>query len=207
MRALILPSPLLGPATYRPLADALTAAGRPTSVAPVTGRTVRAVTTGFAEHAADVDVVVAHSNAGRFAAAIAPPQATVVYLDATLPDTGLGAEFRSFLLGIADPDGVLPGWTDWWPSEEIDELLGDWRGVVEAEQGRWPLAFLADPSPGSDWTVRPSSYVAFGPGYEQEAARAESLGWPVRRLEGHHLHHLTDPDEVAETILDLTASR
>ena len=34
-------------------------------------------------------------------------------------------------------------------------------------------------------------------------AVAEENGWEVRRLEGKHLHLLTAPDDVAETLLEV----
>lgn len=209
MRITVLPSPLLGPATYRPLAAALADAGHETAVAKVSGRSVPEVLAAFAAQAAGGDVLVPHSNAGRFAGAlgdsVAAEPVRTIYMDATLPEQPPGVGLERLLRTMADEDGVLPGWTDWWPTEEVDALLpGPWRTTVEAEQGRWPLDFLLrDPEPVVDWKARPSAFLGFGETYGSERRTAEALGWPVRVLDGTHLHHLHDPAGVAAAVDEL----
>ncbi|MGH3413889.1 MAG: hypothetical protein ACRDPH_12500 [Marmoricola sp.] len=204
MHLSILPSPLLGPATYAPLAEALAARGHPARVAAVSGGSVAAVLAGFGAASDGADVVAAHSNAGRFAAAAADGRRTGrLFMDATLPGVPAPPELVASLRELADEDGVLPGWTHWWPDAEVDALLGDWRAAVESEQGRWPIDFLlTDPPAPAGWEQR-CGYLAFGTTYAAELGRARDAGWPTAVLDGHHLHHLAEPDTVADAILQL----
>ncbi|WP_200945060.1 MULTISPECIES: alpha/beta fold hydrolase [unclassified Nocardioides] len=198
MTYLLVPSPLLGPATWAPVAELL--GGRVV--------TVDAVEPG----PADV-VLVVHSNAGLHAPLLASrlgARATV-YVDAALagdgPDTGLAPpRFLDFLTGLADDDGLLPPWTHWWSEDDVRDLFPDpsTRARVEAEQPRLPLSYFSsrvEVPPG--WADRPSAYLAFGETYADEIATARGRGWPVTVLRGRHLHQLVDPDEVAAAITDL----
>jgi hypothetical protein len=55
----------------------------------------------------------------------------------------------------------------------------------------------------SGWERMPCAYLAFGDTYAVEREDAVRRGWPVRTLDGRHLHMLVDPDAVAEAIEDL----
>ena len=134
----------------------------------------------------------------------------VVFVDSRLPSAAAVTptatpEFRHYLAGLADPDGRLPRWTEWWPGEDLSTLFPDdaTRAVVEAEQARLPLAYFdADVPTPAGWADLPAAYVAFGEGaYEVEVAEARSRGWPVERLAGEHLHQLVAPEEVG-TVLE-----
>ena len=90
--ALLLPSPFLPAHVFAPLADALGRRGWGVVVstppaAPSDAEEVLRAFLADAERAAP-DVVLAHSNAGRYAAHVAPQRAVVVYLDAALPPVG-----------------------------------------------------------------------------------------------------------------------
>src|SRR6478609_6627759 len=136
---LLVPSPLLGPATWAPVADLL--GGRVATVDAVMG-----ASTGRS----DV-VLVVHSNAGLWAPLLASRldvQATV-YVDAALAghgaDTALAPpRFLELLETLADPDGVLPPWTQWWADDDVRDLFPDaaTRAAVEAEQPRLPLSYF-----------------------------------------------------------------
>ena len=39
--------------------------------------------------------------------------------------------------------------------------------------------------------------------YAAQAKVAETRGWPVRRLDGHHLWPLVEPDRVAAAVIDV----
>jgi hypothetical protein len=206
VRIVLLPSPLLGPATYRPLAAALTEDGHAASVAPVVGETLASVLDGFALAADGAEVLVAHSNAGRFSATVADEAgARVVYLDAALPEHPPLPGFVALLDSLVEPDGRLPGWTHWWPGAEIDRLLpGSWRAAVEAEQPRLsPDFLLLDPPAPSGWRAQPAGYLAFGVTYRPEMRDAASYGWPVLEHEGHPPQHRADPHGVAAALLGL----
>jgi hypothetical protein len=160
------------------------------------------------------DLVVAHSNAGRYAVA-ASGGTPVVYLDAALPpehgDAPLAPEgLLEHLAGLADGDGTLPPWTRWWEDENIAAVVPDPAVLagIRADEHRMPLAYfrsrLAAPA---GWVTHPQAYLALGDTYAEETALARRLGWPTLVLDGAlHLHHLVDPDAVAGALLDLAGA-
>jgi len=211
----ILPSPLLGPASYWPLAGALGALGHAASVAacPEPIRPARLVD-AWSEAARSAAVIIAHSNAGFLAASVSANVGgrTVLYMDAALPPaSGSGRlappELREVLAGLAEPDGRLPAWTRWWPAQEMAELLpAPWFQRVDSTAPRLELAYFdTEISPPSGWSDRPSGYLAFGTTYAAEMAFAREAGWPVEELPGHHLWHLAHPDDVAAALDRLLA--
>jgi hypothetical protein len=203
---LLVPSPLLGPASWRPVADALRRAGHDAEVLRVEE---------VAARGSDGDVVlVAHSNAGLRVPALVEPVGAVatVYVDAALPigarghTTAAPAKFRDAHRRLADEHGVLPPWTQWW--DDLGDLFPDdeTRAEVEAEQPRLPLSWFDEQIPvPHDWAERPSGYLAFGDTYAEEQSFARAQGWPVRVLTGRHLHQLHDPDGVGREIGELAA--
>ncbi|HET6654394.1 MAG TPA: hypothetical protein VFH10_17285 [Nocardioides sp.] len=216
-RYVLLPSPLVGAATWRPVAEVLRAGGASVAVASTDGCTtpeqVQAAYVAAVPPGDGAMVLVPHSNAGYLAANVAAAvgSAGVVYVDAALPaSTGpttlAPSELLDFLAGLADEDGVLPPWTQWW--DDSDGLFPDdaTRAEVEADQSRLPLAYFRSAvRPPTGWTARPSGYLAFGDTYAEELERAISLGWPTRVLEGGHLHQLHDPAAVAAGITELSS--
>ncbi|MEP9362398.1 hypothetical protein ABLE68_05490 [Nocardioides sp. CN2-186] len=199
---LLVPSPLLGPAAWAPVAELLDA---------------RVATVDEAADAAagrpDV-VLVPHSNAGLYAPDLAErtrARATV-YVDAALagegPDAALAPpRFLDFLAGLADQDGLLPPWTQWW-GEEVDDLFPDAaaRAAVEAEQPRLPLSYFTSRVPVPlGWADRACAYLSFGETYAEEVTFARAHDWPVTTLPGRHLHQLVDPAAVAAAVTDLVA--
>jgi hypothetical protein len=160
------------------------------------------------------DVVVAHSNAGRFAGWVAPEGALVIYVDAALPppsgDAPMAPEgLLEHLAGRASDDGLLPPWTRWWPEEALAPLLPDPAvlATVRAAETGVPLSYVRSRLPAPPgWAERASAYLAFGGTYAEEVARARSLAWPVEVLDGAmHLHHLVDPEAVADAVVALAA--
>lgn len=216
---LLIPSPLLGPATWRPVEEWLRGQGHRVQVVDFGSapRTPAAVLDAVTAAAGDQAVVlVPHSNAGLYAphlTSLMDVEATV-FVDAALP--GLDLEdgetqlatpaFLDFLRDLADERGVLPPWTDWW-GDAISDLFPDAavRQAVEREQQRLPLTYFTSRLlVPSEWTALPASYLAFGDTYAEELQRAAHLGWATRTLAGDHLHALHDPAAVGATILDLT---
>lgn len=212
----LVPSTLLGPSAWAPVAALLGNRGWHVQV-PAPSADVRepddVVEQLLGSIPVDVPVVlVPHSNAGLYVAALAAERDVrgVVFVDARVPSgepvtPTASREFREHLAGLVDDDGRLPRWTEWWPGEDLGVLFPDdsTRAVVEAEQARLPLAYFdaAVPTP-SGWADLPAAYVAFGQGaYEAEVAEARGRGWPVERLAGEHLHQLVDPQGVA-TVLE-----
>lgn len=207
---LLVPSPLLGPASWAPVARLLGA-----RVADLAGTTTPAGVVAAVEAAAtglDRPVLVPHSNAGLYAPLLADRLAAraTVYVDAALPaspqSTALApARFLDRLRTLAGDDGLLPPWTRWWP-DGVDDLFPDAaaRAAVEAEQPRMPLSyFTAEVGVPDGWADRPSAYLAFGDTYAEEIGFALACGWPVATLPGRHLHQLVAPAEVAAAITAL----
>lgn len=220
---LLLPSPLLPRPAHAPFLEALGEVlgwgrGRECSVdvadfpyPPAEAGAVLATFRRGVEDAAP-DLVLTHSNGGRYAA-LAAPGVPVVHVDASLPaESGEPAEMAPAAMlerleGMADEEGRLPPWSRWWPDEAVAEVLPDEaarRRLREQEQPL-PLAYLRSrlgAPPG--WTQGPQAYLAFGDAYRDELALARRHGWPVTRLEGAgHLHHLVAPHLVAEAVARL----
>ena len=216
--AVLLPSPLLPARAYAPLGDALGRRGWGVAVAAVPrapdGPEPVAAAFREAVTAHGADLVLAHSNAGRYAVAAAG-DAPVVHVDAALPpEHGVATLAPEGLLehlaGMADADGLLPPWTRWWPDDDIATVVPDAKVLAEirADEQRMPLAyFRARLGAPEGWQQHPQAYLALGSTYAQETALAQRLGWPTSVLEGAlHLHHLVDPDAVAAELLDLAAA-
>jgi hypothetical protein len=217
---LLIPSPLLGAATWRAVEAWLRGQGYDAQAVDFgpPPRTSNQVLNSVAAAAAERTVVlVPHSNAGLYApylATLVDVKATV-FVDAALPDpqadgkeTSLASPaFLDFLRSQADDDGVLPPWTQWWG--DVADLFPDpdTRQAVEREQPRLPLAYFTSRVPvPTGWSAHNAAYLAFGETYAEERDRAKRMGWLTRTLAGEHLHALHDPTEVGTAILDLTRS-
>ncbi len=215
-RLLVLPSPLLGPVGYQPLAAALRTRGHDASVAecrePISPARLVAE---WGEAARSADTLVAHSNAGYLAATVAEDAGAeaLLFMDAALPPaTGPTRLAPPRLLGtladLAAEDGRLPPWTRWWPAEEMAELLpAPWFERVDAGAPRLSLGYFeTEVSPPLGWSAGACAYLGFGTTYAAELAFAREAGWPVAEVAGHHLWHLARPTEVA-VALDALAAR
>ncbi|WP_127127341.1 alpha/beta hydrolase [Georgenia sp. SYP-B2076] len=218
----LVPSPLLGPATWEPVAARLRGWGRKVAVL---GQSVGAPTDAdltpqgeLARLVAAIPdgrpvVLVPHSNAGLFVAGIAARRHVVgaIFVDAGFPpEEGhvplAPVAFQEHLRALADADGVLPPWAEWWGENQVTDLFPDasTRRLVEAEQRRMPLSyFTSGLDAPAGWRTFPCAYLAFGDTYAQERDRAMDLGWPVTTITGGHLHLLHEPDRVAEAITAL----
>lgn len=211
----LLPSPLLGPAVWRPAAEALSLLGWtvmtvPTTPLPATGPD-DVLGTFLSALPTDEDIIlVPHSNAGLYVPALVGERRVVgsVFVDAGLPPRGgrvpLAPEaFLAFLRHRADAEGRLPVWTQWWDEADVRALFPSAvvREQVEREQQRLPLSYFEHSLPVSrGWDEHPGAYLAFGETYSPERHRAEKLGWPAMTLPGRHLHTLVAPKDVATAI-------
>lgn len=219
-------SPSVGPGTWLPVAGRLHEAGHAAVVpsllgvadggAPYWPRVVQAVRAGLAGTGPGEPVVlVPHSNAGLFAPVIARdlgrPVVQIIFADASVPEPSgsmplAEEEFLPFLRGLADDAGRLPRWTDWWDEQDVAPMLPDpqVRRTVIDEQPRLPLDYYIDRVPvPAGWDDRPCGYLQFSQAYEDQAARARKLGWPVRMVAGEHLHQVVDPGGVTRELLAL----
>jgi pimeloyl-ACP methyl ester carboxylesterase len=212
----LLASPFLGPASWAPVATELRAHGLTVTVPglPRGVATPHDVLAGWLPQLPDDDLVlVPHSNAGLYVAALAAarPVRGLVFVDAGLPSDGpttptAPAGLRETMAGLAGQDALLPPWTRWWPEESLEGLFPDpvTQARVEAEQPLIPLGYLAAqvPSPPG-WETLPAAYLGFGDTYADEQASARARGWPVETVAGRHLHQLVDPAAVADAVLRL----
>ncbi|MFE2375733.1 alpha/beta hydrolase [Streptomyces sp. NPDC059398] len=220
-------SPSVGPSTWHPVAERLTAGGHQVRVPsllhvgaggpPFWPRIVEAVRDGLADVPADQPLtLVTHSNAGLFhpcvASGLDQRVTRSVFVDAALPArTGPTPAAPPELLELLRPmavDGILPRWTDWWDEADIAPMFSDpaVRQKVVAEQPRLPLTYYEQRVPVPDgWDDHPCSYLLFGPPYDETATDARERGWRTAHLPGEHLHQLADPAGTARHLIELTA--
>ncbi|WP_100445412.1 alpha/beta fold hydrolase [Glycomyces xiaoerkulensis] len=220
-------SPLTGPSTWEPTAEALRGLGR-RAVVPAFGAVferdppfhdaVAAVVGDRLTEDGGPVTLVAHSGAGALLPAIAaavPRVGGAVFVDALLPHPGknwfgtVPEAMRERLLGMGE-DGMLPKWSDWFPPEAIAELLPDavQRSRVVAELPRLSLSYFEEIAPEVEaWPPDRCAYLRLSEAYGDEAAEAERRGWTVRTLESDHLAVATRPYQVAEVLAAVTADR
>ena len=160
-------------------------------------------------------VLIGHSGAGPLLAAAGAMAGQVrgyVFVDAGLPIPGqtwmetVPAELAAQLREMADAQGWLPPWPQWWGEEELAGLLPDPRVRRRFTAGcpRLPLAMFEEVHPPMPWwPAAPGAYLQLSEAYEDQAARALERGWPVARLASHHLALLTDPGLVAGSVVEL----
>lgn len=216
-RSIVVHSPLVGPSTSQPLAEALR--GRDWVVTAPDLRAGATSPDAFAavvrhavETAGPLDVVIGHSGAGAFLPALAHdigPAATV-FVDAVVPGE-IGAYLPApGLLALLDDlvgaDGLLPPWHEWWPPGSLEELLPDeeQRRRVTGDEPRVPRSFHDQPVPFPPfWWRRANAYVQLSPAYDLDHQRASDWGWPTAHHDGGHLDVVARPDEVAALVVDV----
>ena len=209
MRLALVPSPFTGAAAWAPTAAAL-----PDAIAvDYGGVSGPAWFDGAARRiAAAVGegpwIAVLHSGAGGFAPALAEAGAAgLIFVDAVRPHPGRSLRevepgFVEHLAARAT-DGLLPTWNRWFEKDLLAEILPDAaaREALIADLPRTPAAFLDAVPPASEaWERLPAAYLQLSRRYGTQADWAESRGWPVRRLDLHHLAMATHPGEVAHAL-------
>jgi hypothetical protein len=162
----------------------------------------------------ETTVTVVHSGAGALVpsiyALVAWREQRVVFLDALMPHPER-SWFDTIPRDAADRikalavQGLATPWPTWLPRGRLDQLLPDphMRGALVEEAPHPPLAFLGATAPRlGRWSEAVScSYLQLSPAYDDEAAEAAQRGWPVERLEGHHLSMMTEPGMVAPHLI------
>ncbi|HET9140053.1 hypothetical protein [Actinophytocola sp.] len=164
-------------------------------------------------------VLIGHSGAGPLLPAVRAavcPGVTVpaiIYCDANLPRpganrldlTGLDPAQREQLLLLLATGWRYPSWTD--------EYLAGVERVTDPAQRALLLdtvnprdeAYLLEPLPYAP--VHPTitqGYLQLSARYGPEADRAQTLGWPLTRLDHTHFHALVDPEGTAAALTTLT---
>ncbi|HEY2549124.1 MAG TPA: hypothetical protein VGI64_00955 [Streptosporangiaceae bacterium] len=161
-------------------------------------------------------ILIGYSRAGPLLAAagtiLAEGLRGYVFVDARMPAPGrswmetVQPEFAARLRGMADPQGWLPPWPQWWSDADLAEILPDQSARQQFAAGcpRLPLAMLEERYPAAPgWPGAPGGYLQLSEAYGSDAARAGKLGWPVRQQLSHHLALLTEPGRVASAVLSL----
>jgi hypothetical protein len=155
-------------------------------------------------------MLVGHSGAGSQLPALAERLGGVeraIYVDALLPHPGrswaqtVPAAFVDRLESQA-VNGRLPPWPQWWGDEAMRALLPEdaLRATFIAGCPRVPVADLHVVMP--EVADPPSAFVQLSATYESETAGARERGWPTKVLDLHHLALLTDPEAVADALLE-----
>jgi hypothetical protein len=222
-RLVLVHSPLVGRGTWQPVADELAGDGYAVAVPdladalaagpPYHLRQAQAI----ADSAAGQPVIlIGHSRAGPLLATagtmLGEGMRGSVFVDARLPAPGRSwmetvlPDFAARLRELADPQGWLPPWPQWWGEQGLASLLPDPAVQRDFATGcpRLPMAMLEEslpPAPG--WPNGPGGYLQFSEPYQGEAARARELGWPVRQQPSHHLALLTEPGRTARELREL----
>jgi hypothetical protein len=225
----LVPSPLVGPATWAPVAAALREHGTTAIVPtlddqeddprPTWQQHAEAVARELAGVDAQVPLILAgHSGAGPLRPAVRArldrPVAAYCFVDAGIPRDGTSrldlmaveapewaAEFRQFLA----EGGRFPTWTE----ADLREVVPDaaQRATLVAELRPRPLAFFTEPIPVfAGWPDAPCAYLQFSAAYDVPAAEAQQRGWAYRHLDAGHFHLLVDPAGVAQAMVDLVRS-
>jgi hypothetical protein len=205
-RLLLVHSPLVGRETWEPVAAELAGRGWPVAVPDLTGtvpagppyatRQAEVIARSAASQptvlagqttvlAGQTTVLIGHSGAGPLLAAAGARIDQVsgyIFVDAALP---------------------IPGQT--WLETVPAELIADpgVRRRFAAGCPRLPLAMFTEVHPPAPWSAAPGAYLQLSDGYDDEAARARQLGWPLAKRLSHHLAMLTEPSLVVEALLQL----
>jgi hypothetical protein len=223
---LLVHSPLVGPTTWAPVAEALKSAGYEVVVprldsppriegsywdrhARIVAEAVRAVPRDKAI------ILVGHSGAGPLLPAIREAMhrkvAGYIFFDAGLPRDGASrldqfdtpAEVKEFR--DAAVNGLLPKWTD----DDLRTAIKDdaLRRAFVAELPALPLAVYDEPLPVfKAWPDAPCAYVRTSATYDRFLAEARKKGWPVRELDGGHFYMLNEPARAAVLLQELAAT-
>ncbi|MGH1490615.1 MAG: alpha/beta hydrolase [Acidimicrobiales bacterium] len=226
---LLVHSPLVGPSTWKPLADLARRRGIDVSCPDLTG--VADADSPQWQHLVDIAVssatddsdivVVGHSGAGAVLPVIGEqignrPKA-LVFVDALVPPTG--GEHRTpqpFLQFLDDRlletkvvDGRLPKWLDWWPAETVNQLVESPSDLAElrADMPQLLRSFYDEPVPmPSNWMGQPSAYLKLSAAYDHEYGEVGDLGCPRASIDGTHLSIFTAPSDVLDAIEQLVSS-
>ena len=212
-------APLVGPSTWRWVAQELRARGVEVVVprlqvdASAEAPFDQLVSAVASEVTSDHVVLVGHSGAGVLLPFIAEASsfdhARLVFVDAGLPPlegaVELAAEdFRRFLRGRADENGLLAPWHTWWGEDGMSRMVGDEerRAEVSGDTQQLPLSYYdRAPVVPRGWSAHAAGYLLLSEVYRPAAMQASALGWSVLEVLGTHLELVNRPADVAASII------
>ena len=214
--------PMVGASSWAPTAERLRASGWRVEVPDVLSANGalppwHALSAHYAKLASPsgLPILIGHSLATVVVADLAARVATrgLIMVDGEIPPASgpvpPGREsFRAFVAGLAGDDGDLPRWSDWWRDHPqrsftgIDELAGDANAFAsfEKDQPRVPVSWFDDTIDLAPWAHHRAGYIRTSGFCDHAAEAAEARSWPLRRLQGTHLHPTLQPNETAAAI-------
>jgi len=222
-KLLLVHSPLVGCASWELVAAGLAGRGYEVSVPDLSGTVVAGPP--YCSRQAEVIarsasgqpvILIGHSGAGPVLAAagdlVGKGVRGYLFVDAGLPIPGqtwmdtVPDELAARVREMADARGWLPSWPRWWGEEVLAGLLPDPEARRRFVAGCPPLPlgmFEEVHPPVPQWPDAPAAYLQLSEAYEDQAARARELGWPVTRQMSHHLALLAEPGLVAGWVHEL----
>ena len=215
--------PLVGASSWDPTASRLRAAGARVQIPDVLGGAGRVPSwCDWTSHLLDLSsaeeapILIGHSSASTLVVDLATRMRVrgLIIVDGDIPPArGLAPPvrpaLRDFIAGLADENGLLPPWSQWWVNDTrraelvgIDILRRDPQALrsFEMDLPRMTLGWFDDAIDLAPWEHIPAGYVQLSPIYDHAAEEASRRGWPVRRLQGTHLDPTLRPDETAAAI-------
>lgn len=115
------------------------------------------------------------------------------------------APMMDMLDNLVRPDDYLPPWHRWWGSMVEDMLPDDEARLrVFSEAKPVPRAIFDQPIPAPKLPGEVGlAFLAMGEMYQPSHDEARREGWAVARIEGEHLHMVVEPVLVAGTLMSL----
>ena len=210
-------SPLVGPSSLTPTANALKELGVQCGVplAFETGENIPRWRDWSAKlidglTPTDRPVIVGHSMGGLLAARLASELEAigVICLDANMPpELGptptVDPEFHAFVKTLPLDNGLLPPWHKWWPRDVFEgtNISPALKADILDEIPRLRLEWFADHFDMPSWAETKRGYLRTSPVFANEAKMAEERGWTVIKLKGTHMHPAIEPIETAKAIM------
>lgn len=212
-------SPLVGPSSLAPAAEALERRGFRTYTPCIEGSDVAwrdapsAVLAALPELSGPL--LVGHSAAGLLLPALAAPLEAwgMIFIDGRIPPAeGMTPpaepEFDAFVKALPVEQGRLPKWSQWWGPGGLSTLIPErWtREAFEADLPRLRPEWFDDAIETPPWDHLRAAYLQTSPRLADQAEAARARGWPVQSLAGTHLDPFLRPGETALAISELVTA-
>ena len=212
-------SPLVGPSSFAPTAEALERRGFATYTPCIVGSD-----TAWRDAPATVlaalpeltgPVLVGHSASGMLLPNLAAALGAwgIIFVDAQVPPAQgrtppTDAAFLEFVRALPVTQGHLPKWSQWWGPHGLDRLFPDElsREAFEADLPRLRPEWWDDAIETPAWDHLRAGYIQTSAVFAPQAAEASARGWPTASLAGTHLHPFLSPEDTAGAIAGIIAA-